>query len=62
MRNEVKLLMTIKRTSEHTTNWKPGVETPSGAMHCVVCALEPSNSFNERLGQQASIDRLYSRQ
>lgn len=54
--------MTIKRTTEHTTKWLPGVNTPSGAMHGVVCALQPSHGFNERLGQQASIDRLYSRQ
>ena|GEM_PF-4626863 len=53
--------MMIKRTSEHTTKWQPGVTTPSGAMHGVVCALELSNGFNERLGQQASIDRRYSR-
>lgn len=51
--------MMIKRTSEHTTKWMPGGK-PSGVGH--VCALEPSNSFNERLGQLASIDRLYSRQ
>lgn len=62
MRDEEILLMTIKRTSEHTTKWLPGVETPSGAMHGVVCALELSNSFNERVGQQAFIDRRYSRQ
>lgn len=50
----------IKRTFEHTTKWQPGV-MPNGAMHDGVCALELSNGFNERLGQVASIDRLYSR-
>jgi hypothetical protein len=51
--------MTIKRTTEHTIKWMPGGK-PSGAMQ--VCALELSNSFNERLGHAATIDRQYIRQ
>ena len=49
--------MMIQRTSEHTTKWMPGGK-PSGAM--CVCALELSNSFNQRLGSVV-IDRRYRR-
>lgn len=52
--------MTIKRTTEHTTRWQPGGK-PCGVMHPVVCTLELSDSFNVRLGYEASIDRRYSR-